>query len=179
MNVQPSPIAIAREYWGTELPQWVELLAGECMQSSQNKVAKALDVSPTMISQVLRAKYPGDMQRLEDVFRGVFLSATVDCPARGPLPAQDCYKWRDRARIKEGKGSRVMRRDYGSDLPFLIDAPMNDETMVDVYAAAAEAIDLWEPEFALRRVEIVGASAGRMELRLTGDDAVLNVEVAA
>lgn len=102
MNVQPSPIAIAREYWGSDLPQWVELLAGECMQSSQNKVAKALDVSPTMISQVLRAKYPGDMQRLEDVFRGVFLSATVDCPARGPLPAQDCYKWRDRARIKEG-----------------------------------------------------------------------------
>ncbi len=77
------------------------------------------------------------------------------------------------------KGSRVMRRDYGSDLPYLIDAPMNDETIVDIYAATAEAIDLWEPEFELRRVEIVGASAGRMELRLTGDDAVLNVEVAA
>lgn len=77
------------------------------------------------------------------------------------------------------KGSRVMRREYGSDLPRLIDAPMNDETMVDIFAATAEAIDLWEPEFELRRVEIVDAAAGRMELRLTGDDAVLDVEVAA
>jgi phage baseplate assembly protein W len=77
------------------------------------------------------------------------------------------------------KGSRVMRRDYGSDLPLLIDAPMNDETMVDIYAATAEAIDRWEPEFAVRRVELVSASAGRMELRLTGDDRVLDIEVAA
>jgi uncharacterized protein len=50
------------------------------------------------------------------------------------------------------KGSRVMRRDYGSDLPLLLGAPMNDETMVDIYAACAEAIDIWEPEFVLRRV---------------------------
>lgn len=77
------------------------------------------------------------------------------------------------------KGSRVMRRDYGSNLPRLIDAPMNDETMVDVYAATAEAISLWEPEFEIRRVEIARASAGVLELRLTGDDEVLNVEVAA
>lgn len=100
--MQPDPMTTAHNHWGSDLPEWVKMLAVECARSSQNKVAKALDVSPTMISQVLRAKYPGDMQRLEDVFRGVFLSATVACPALGPLPIQDCYKWRDRARIKEG-----------------------------------------------------------------------------
>jgi phage baseplate assembly protein W len=75
--------------------------------------------------------------------------------------------------------TRVMRRDYGSDLPELIDAPMNGETVVDVFAATAEAIDRWEPEFRLRRVEIAAASAGRMELRLTGEVGTLDIEVLA
>ncbi len=77
------------------------------------------------------------------------------------------------------KGSRVMRRDYGSDLPDIIDQPMNGETVVDLFAATAEAIDSWEPEFALRRVEIAAASAGRVELRLTGEAGIVTVEVAA
>jgi len=75
--------------------------------------------------------------------------------------------------------SRVMRRDYGSNLPELIDAPMNGETVVDVFAATAEAIDRWEPEFRLRRVEIAAASPGRMELRLTGEVGSIEVEVRA
>ena len=29
-------------------------------------------------------------------------------------------------------GARVMRRDYGSDLPDLIDRPLNGETLIDV-----------------------------------------------
>lgn len=76
-------------------------------------------------------------------------------------------------------GSRVMRRDYGSALPLLIDQPMNGETVVDVFIATAEAIDRWEPEFELRRVEIAEARAGHMELRLTGDVATLTVGVGA
>jgi uncharacterized protein len=74
-------------------------------------------------------------------------------------------------------GSRVMRREYGSNLPLLIDQPMNGETVVDVFIATAEAIDRWEPEFELRRVEIVSARAGSMELRLTGDVASVTVGV--
>lgn len=57
------------------------------------------------------------------------------------------------------KGSRVMRRDYGSDLPALLDAPLNGDTVVDAFAAVAEALDLWEPRIVLRRVEIVEAGA--------------------
>ncbi len=96
---------------------------------------------------------------------------TIDGPSRLAQAIGDI--------LSTPKGSRVMRRDYGSDLPLLIDAPMNDETMVDVYAATAEAIDRWEPEFALRRVELLSASAGRMELRLTGDDRMIEVQVGA
>lgn len=67
------------------------------------------------------------------------------------------------------KGSRVMRRNYGSRLPELIDAPMNGETVVDLFMATAEALDAWEPRLRLRRVEILPKSAGAMALRLTGD----------
>lgn len=67
------------------------------------------------------------------------------------------------------KGSRVLRRDYGSRLPELIDAPMNGETLIDLFAETAEALDLWEPRLKLRRVEANGASAGRLMLTLTGD----------
>lgn len=76
-------------------------------------------------------------------------------------------------------GSRVMRREYGSNLPLLIDQPMNGETVVDVIIATAEAIDRWEPEFELRRVEIADARAGHMELRLTGDAITVTVGVGA
>ena len=80
-------------------------------------------------------------------------------------------------------GTRVMRRDYGSDLPRLIDAPQNGETLVDLFAATAEAIDRWEPRFVLRRVEVAAAQAGKLSLTLTGEvlglETVLAAEVAA
>ncbi len=76
-------------------------------------------------------------------------------------------------------GSRVMRRDYGSRLPDLIDAPMNGETLIDVFAATADALDRWEPRIVLTRVQVTEASAGVVELQLDGrtaaGDATLNV----
>jgi len=77
------------------------------------------------------------------------------------------------------KGSRVMRRGYGSDLPQLIDAPMNGETVVDLFMATAEAIDAWEPRLKLIRVEIASAEAGHAELVLTGEVQGRPVEVRA
>lgn len=76
------------------------------------------------------------------------------------------------------KGSRVMRRDYGSRLPDLIDAPMNGETVIDVIAETADALDLWEPRLRLRRVEITAASAGKMSLMLSGEVERLAAEIA-
>ena len=67
-------------------------------------------------------------------------------------------------------GSRVMRRDYGSRLFDLIDAPGAGGTLVDLYAAVAEALENWEPRFRLSRVRHDGVSAdGRLRLTLTGE----------
>lgn len=66
-------------------------------------------------------------------------------------------------------GSRVMRREYGSRLFQLIDAPMNRSTLLDIYAATAEAIARWEPRFRLQRVVAASASPGHIILDMTGE----------
>ncbi|MBU1001917.1 MAG: GPW/gp25 family protein [Proteobacteria bacterium] len=65
-------------------------------------------------------------------------------------------------------GSRVHRREYGSRLPRLVDAPLNDGTLIELYAATAEAIARWEPRFRLSSVEAERGEAGRVVLALTG-----------
>lgn len=62
-----------------------------------------------------------------------------------------------------------MRRDYGSRLPRLVDAPMNRATLLDIYSATAEALLAWEPRFKLLTVTATNAQPGRIELSLTGE----------
>ncbi len=65
-------------------------------------------------------------------------------------------------------GTRVMRRDYGSKLPDLIDNPMTPALNVDIFAATAEAIDKWESRYKVSRVLVAAASAGKLVLDLVG-----------
>lgn len=65
-------------------------------------------------------------------------------------------------------GSRVMRRDYGSRLPALIDAPMNRETLMQIYAATVEALARWEPRIEVERVQASSAAPGRLALDISG-----------
>lgn len=51
-------------------------------------------------------------------------------------------------------GSRIARRDFGSELPELVDAPNNGATRVRLYAAAATALMRWEPRLKLSRVQL-------------------------
>ena len=82
-------------------------------------------------------------------------------------------------------GTRLMRRDYGSRVPDLIDAPANAVTRVQLYAATATALMRWEPRITLTRValSVVDARQGRWVLDLvgtrtnTGDTVDLSVPV--
>lgn len=66
-------------------------------------------------------------------------------------------------------GTRVMRRDYGSRLFELVDAPMNNATLLDLYAATAEAVARWESRFRLTRVQATSAAPGHVVLILQGE----------
>lgn len=51
-------------------------------------------------------------------------------------------------------GSRVMRREYGSLVPELIDHPDNNASQVRLFSAVASALLRWEPRFRLTRVGV-------------------------
>lgn len=65
-------------------------------------------------------------------------------------------------------GSRVMRRDYGSRLLALVDAPLNDGVLAEIYAATAEALQRWEPRLRLTRVRATHAGEGQVSIDLEG-----------
>lgn len=83
-------------------------------------------------------------------------------------------------------GSRVMRREFGSELMDLIGRPMTSEVVLALYAATAYAIARWEPRFRLTGVEMSAPAAdGSIILALRGEyggdlhDAAINLGVAA
>lgn len=51
-------------------------------------------------------------------------------------------------------GSRVMRRDYGSLVPALIDQPHNPALASRINAAAVSALMRWEPRLLVRRIQL-------------------------
>ena len=52
-------------------------------------------------------------------------------------------------------GSRVMRRDYGSLLPFLIDAPINAYFIMQLRASVIHALMRWETRVTPTRIELL------------------------
>lgn len=66
-------------------------------------------------------------------------------------------------------GSRVMRRDYGSQLPELIDAPGNATTRQQLVAATVDALTKWEPRLSIERVSITTtATSGQWGISISG-----------
>ena len=65
-------------------------------------------------------------------------------------------------------GSRVMRRDYGSRLFELVDAPINRSTVIEIISATAEALMKWEDRLIVSAVDVTSAVIGQITLRITG-----------
>lgn len=93
-GVDHDPVAVMRAHWGAEAPDWVVALAMECASSSQAKVARAMGRSAALVSTVLRRKYVGSYEAVEEVFNGVFKGAVTGCPALGTIPLNVCRDWR-------------------------------------------------------------------------------------
>lgn len=67
-------------------------------------------------------------------------------------------------------GTRLERREYGSLLPELIDAPIHEQTLVQLYAASATALMRWEPRLRLTRVSTdTAGEPGRLALSIEGN----------
>ena len=64
--------------------------------------------------------------------------------------------------------TRVFRREFGSEVSAMVDAPMNDANVLALYVAVAEAIERWEPRFELADVAVSGSETGQVILTLSG-----------
>ncbi|WP_244613160.1 GPW/gp25 family protein [Modicisalibacter radicis] len=83
-------------------------------------------------------------------------------------------------------GSRVMRRDYGSLLPELIDQPLHGATALRAYSATVVAIMKWEPRLRVQQIKRLVSTErpGRLDLVMTarrvdnGDTVTLEVPLS-
>jgi phage baseplate assembly protein W len=72
-------------------------------------------------------------------------------------------------------GERVMRRIFGSQVPGLLGEPLTSPTIVRFFAAVIAAIELWEPRFRVRSIDVIDSNTperlrgGRLALRIRGE----------
>ena len=87
--------------WEDQTPDWVMALAIACDKSTQNRVAGRIGYSAAVVSNVLKAKYSGDLKAVEGAVKGALMNETVVCPVVGDLSRQACGEhrgvrsWRD------------------------------------------------------------------------------------
>ena len=77
---------------------WIAVLRQKCAEAkSQKVIAGRLGYSASVINQVLKGVYRGDLARVEQVVRGRFMDGEVVCPALGPIRADTCVDHQRRA----------------------------------------------------------------------------------
>ncbi|MFT0861672.1 transcriptional regulator [Ancylobacter sp. G4_0304] len=81
----------ARAGWG-DPPDWIVALADACQRETQTAAAKRLGVSGSQVSHVIGRTYAGRYDRIEELVRGVFMGATVECPVLGEIARHRCLE---------------------------------------------------------------------------------------
>lgn len=76
-------------------------------------------------------------------------------------------------------GTRIGRRDYGSDLPELMDQPMNELGRIRVFAATALAIMRQERRVRVSRIGLTAATPGVFAIRIVGRRVDVGAAVAS
>lgn len=75
-------------------------------------------------------------------------------------------------------GSRVICRDYGSNLFKLIDQPVNRALFPKIYVAVADALNKWEPRFKVEKISVEEIKEGKIRLSLVGNYLITQQKVA-
>ena len=63
-------------------------------------------------------------------------------------------------------GSRVLCREYGSNLYKLLDEPVNQYLYSKIYAAVAEALQKWEPRISVEKITLLNVKEGKLEMKI-------------
>lgn len=76
-----------------EEPRWLVELRNQCNRRPQRKVAKELGYSSSVVSQVLKGKYAGNLNNVAEMVCSVYLGQTVICPVMGELEVHRCKQY--------------------------------------------------------------------------------------
>lgn len=71
---------------------WLEELRRSATAEGQSATARRIGYSATVVCQVLKGTYKGDLNRVQSAVEGALMHATVDCPVIGDLPLQRCIE---------------------------------------------------------------------------------------
>lgn len=71
--------------------------------------------------------------------------------------------------LTTGFSTRVFRREFGSGLPDLVDAPLNEANILSIYMSVADAVGDWEPRFEMTDIAVSRLEAGMIAVTLTGN----------
>ena len=77
--------------------------------------------------------------------------------------------------------TRIERRNYGSDVPELLDQPDTPYTRIRIFSAAAHALGIWEPRLRITEIQMVSMareSQGRSMLKIDGQMNGNNISLA-
>lgn len=88
----------ARRHWGTP-PDWIIALATACENTSQNVVAKKLQINGGYVSYALRNQKREYHESVEDAVRGALMGQTLPCPVLGDIDHGLCARHR-KSRIR-------------------------------------------------------------------------------
>lgn len=86
----PSAIRTVDESWGEAAPEWVKTLAAFCDAESQAAAARLIGRSTSLINQVLKNKYMGDLTGVEERVNSAFRVVPVPCPVLGDIDGASC-----------------------------------------------------------------------------------------
>lgn len=92
----------------------------------------------------------------------------TDANTGRPLDGIDHLRQSVRDILTTPIGSRVLRREYGSRLFELVDAPTNMSLRMDLIAATVDALALWEPRIHVDQVDVSMPAPGAVLLTVNG-----------
>jgi len=73
-------------------PDWIVVLRLACTERSQKTIARDIGYSATVVNQVLKGIYPGDMGAVEQAVKGALMDSIVACPVLGEMRMDACLQ---------------------------------------------------------------------------------------
>lgn len=94
------------------------------------------------------------------------MSIGMDRTTGQPLDGANHLRQSIRDILSTRIGTRTMLRDYGSNIPEMVDLPMNRSTIAAIRADIINALNKWEPRVNVNRVVLSEATAGSITFDL-------------